>query len=175
MSDIRVIIAVKYMGPRSSSSSSGGEREVGRSKQGKTKKSIRNRHINKGLQAVAQEAVGLTMGELGVLLSSIFRFLPLGAGSSGVIGVLVMVIVRLTTCFTQIGSLPEAVADLGDSHHLRFESYVGQSAGENADRSVLLLGESLTGDQTGDCGIVSLGRTPLGVRRERAEAGGRIV
>ena len=108
-------------------------------------------------------------------MSSIFRFLPLGAGSSGVTGVLVIVIVRLTTCFTQTGSLPVPVADMGDSHHFLFVSYADQSAGEKDDRSVLLLGESLAGDQTGDWGIVSLGRKPFGVRRERAETGGRIV
>ena len=92
---------------------------------------------------------GLTVDEVGVL-SSIFRFLPFGAGSRDVTGDLVIVMVRLMTCFTQTGSLPVPVADLGDSHHFRFASTADQSAGESADRSALLLGESVAGDQRGD-------------------------
>lgn len=65
-------------------------------------------------------------------------------------GDLVIVIVRLMTCFTQTGSPFVPVADLGDSHHLRFASTAGQSAGERADRSAPLLGESVAGDQRGD-------------------------
>lgn len=90
-------------------------------------------------------------------------------------GDLVMVIVRLMTCLTQTGSLPVPVVVLGDSHHFRLVSALGQSAGESADRSALLLGESVAGDQMGDWGICSRGRTALGVRKERAEDGGRMV
>ena len=98
---------------------------------------------------MTQMEVVLTMCESGVF-SSIFRFLPFGAGSSGVIGDLVMVIVRLMTCLTQTGSSPAPVADLGDSHFLRLASATGQSAGERADRRALLLGDSEAGDQIGD-------------------------
>ena len=90
-------------------------------------------------------------------------------------GVLVMVMVRLMTCFTQTGSPPATVADRGDSHHFRFASTVDQSAGEKADRRVLLLGDSVAGDQIGDWGICRRGRTALGLRKERADDGGRMV
>ena len=98
---------------------------------------------------VVQVCEGVTAGEVGVF-SSIFRFFPLGAGSSDVTGDRVIVIVRLMTCLTQTGSLLVPVADLGDSHHFRFASTADQSAGETADRSALLLGESVAGDHKGD-------------------------
>ena len=96
-------------------------------------------------------------------------FFPFGAGSSGVIGVLVYVTVFVITCLTLTGL---CVHDLDPSKYFGFPST--QSAGENGERwallKALLFGESVTGDQAGDCGIRSL-RRRVGVR---AEFGGRI-
>ena len=98
------------------------------------------------------------------------RFFPLGAGSSGVIGDLVYVTVRVTTCRTLTGLL---VADRGDSYILLIFSGF-QSAEENGDRrefkELQLCGDSEAGDQIGDCGILRR-RSVVGVR---AELGGRM-
>ena len=96
------------------------------------------------------------------------RFLPFGAGSSGVIGDRVYVTVRVTTCRTLTGLF---VAERGESYILLILSAF-QSAEENGDRIEwqLLWGESDAGDHRGDCGILRRLR-PVGVR---AEFGGRM-
>lgn len=79
------------------------------------------------------------------------------------------VTVFVITCLTLTGL---CVHDLDPSKDFGFPST--QSAGENGERwallNALLLGESVTGDQAGDCGIRSL-RRRVGVR---AEFGGRM-
>lgn len=92
------------------------------------------------------------------------RFFPFGAGSSGV---LVYVTVLVTTCLTLTDL---CVADLGELMYRVLPSML-QSAGENGENTALLLGESVVGDQAGDCGMRSLRR---GVVMERAEGGGRM-
>lgn len=97
-------------------------------------------------------------------------FFPLGAGSRGVIGDFVYVMVFVTTCLTLTGL---CVPDRGASKYRVFPSRT-HSAGENGDRKellrALLFGESIHGDHAGDCGIRSLFK-PVGVR---AEFGGRM-
>lgn len=63
-------------------------------------------------------------------LYSNLLFFPFGAGSRGVIGVLVYVTVFVITCFTLTGL---CVHDLGPSKHLDFPS-TPQSAGEYGER-----------------------------------------
>ena len=63
-------------------------------------------------------------------LYSNLLFFPFGAGSSGVIGVLVYVTVFVITCLTLTGL---CVPDLGPSEYLGFPSTF-QSAGEKGDR-----------------------------------------
>ena len=80
------------------------------------------------------------------------------------------VIVFVTTCLTlTVLCVPER----GASKYLVFPSRT-QSAGEKGERKVLLrallFGESVQGDQAGDCGMRSL-LSPVGVR---AEFGGRM-
>lgn len=103
-------------------------------------------------------------------LYSSLLFFPFGAGSSGVIGVLVYVTVFVMTCLTLTGL---CVHDLGPSKYLALPSTT-QSAGENGERcallNALLFGESVAGDQAGDCGIRNF-RRRVGVR---AELGGRM-
>lgn len=82
---------------------------------------------------------------MGMRNHSTRRFLPLGAGSSGVTGERVYVTVRVTTCRTLTGL---CVAERGDSYILLILSTF-QSADENGDRIEwqLLWGDSETGLQ----------------------------
>ena len=83
----------------------------------------------------------------GSVFHSILLFLPFGAGSRGVIGVLVYVTVRVTTCLTLTGF---PVAERGLSYNL-FIFSAFQSADEKGERSAdPLWGESAAGDHIGD-------------------------
>lgn len=92
--------------------------------------------------------------------SSIFRFLPFGAGSRGV---RLYVTVRVTTDLTETGL---TLVLLGDSRYRRWSS--DQSAGENGDRAevAIVLGVSQPGEQIGEV---------AGIRRRRNEAGPLLI